>query len=321
MKSSTRRPIFLFVACLVIYAAGVAAFSYWQSCRARQHLLSDIDHQLIVVAKALKYTLAPDFHDRATGPESISLEEEMANRAVINRLAADTEFVWLYTLAEKDGKFYFSAPTVTEEEATERKRWYWLPYDDISPAFVKAFQDNFPAYAQYTDKWGTFRSIALPQTSPGGRRYLACADVDISWLRAMLREEFWESVLIGSYFLLLVLPFIFAFLRYNRDLRVAHRELTRQSLILEQMVEERTADLQEAKAKAESLVTELQHALSEVKKLSGLLPICSHCKKVRDDQGYWNQIEEYIRDHSEARFSHGICPECMKKYYPEYHEP
>jgi PAS domain S-box-containing protein len=65
------------------------------------------------------------------------------------------------------------------------------------------------------------------------------------------------------------------------------------------------------------LVSDLQKALSEVKTLRGFLPICSICKKIRDDKGYWNQIESYIRDHSDAEFSHGICPECAKKLYPD----
>jgi hypothetical protein len=68
----------------------------------------------------------------------------------------------------------------------------------------------------------------------------------------------------------------------------------------------------------ERLIHELQDALVNVKTLRGLLPICSHCKKIRDDKGYWNQIESYIRDHSGAEFSHGMCPECMKKLYPDY---
>ena len=72
-----------------------------------------------------------------------------------------------------------------------------------------------------------------------------------------------------------------------------------------------------AEEEREVLVRELQKALLEVKQLSGLLPICSHCKKIRDDKGYWNQIEAYIQDHSEAEFSHGICQECAKKYYPD----
>jgi hypothetical protein len=65
-----------------------------------------------------------------------------------------------------------------------------------------------------------------------------------------------------------------------------------------------------------NLINELKDALAQVKTLSGLLPICSHCKKIRDDKGYWNQIESYIHKHSDAEFSHGICPECAKKYYP-----
>ena len=63
---------------------------------------------------------------------------------------------------------------------------------------------------------------------------------------------------------------------------------------------------------------ELKKALSEVKQLSGLLPICASCKKIRDGQGYWNQIEAYIRDHSEAEFTHSICQECAEKLYPGF---
>jgi len=62
---------------------------------------------------------------------------------------------------------------------------------------------------------------------------------------------------------------------------------------------------------------DLQTALSEVKTLRGFLPICSYCKKIRDDKGYWNQIESYIQEHSDAEFSHSVCQECAKKYYPD----
>jgi PAS domain S-box-containing protein len=67
----------------------------------------------------------------------------------------------------------------------------------------------------------------------------------------------------------------------------------------------------------EQLIDELQATLAEVKTLQGFLPICSNCKKVRDDEGYWQQIDQYIQDHSDAEFSHGICPECMKEMYPD----
>jgi flagellar basal body-associated protein FliL len=86
-------------------------------------------------------------------------------------------------------------------------------------------------------------------------------------------------------------------------------------------VKERRTLVERKKAEdeREKLIVELQDALAEVGTLSGLLPICASCKKIRDDQGYWNQIEDYISSRSEASFSHGICPDCAKKLYSEYY--
>jgi PAS domain S-box-containing protein len=74
----------------------------------------------------------------------------------------------------------------------------------------------------------------------------------------------------------------------------------------------------QAEEEREKLISKLQEALDNIKTLKGLLPICSNCKKIRDDQGYWNQIEAYIRDHSDAEFSHGICPDCAQDLYSEF---
>lgn len=69
--------------------------------------------------------------------------------------------------------------------------------------------------------------------------------------------------------------------------------------------------------KLESNIEQLNKLLAEVKTLSGMLPICASCKKIRDDKGYWNQIESYLKEHSDMVFSHGICPDCVRKLYPE----
>jgi len=66
---------------------------------------------------------------------------------------------------------------------------------------------------------------------------------------------------------------------------------------------------------------ELAAALAKVKLLGGLLPICSACKKIRDDKGYWSQVESYVQEHSEATFTHGLCPDCIKTLYPDQQEP
>ena len=73
-----------------------------------------------------------------------------------------------------------------------------------------------------------------------------------------------------------------------------------------------------AERERDRLIIELQEAQSKIKTLSGMLPICAYCKKIRDDKGYWNRLETYIKEHSEAEFSHSICRECAEKYYPDF---
>jgi C4-dicarboxylate-specific signal transduction histidine kinase len=79
---------------------------------------------------------------------------------------------------------------------------------------------------------------------------------------------------------------------------------------LENRVKERTAELEKA-------LKDLEEASGNIRKLTGLLPICSNCKKIRDDKGYWKRLEVYIQTHTDALFSHSICPECSKELYPD----
>lgn len=80
-----------------------------------------------------------------------------------------------------------------------------------------------------------------------------------------------------------------------------------------EIVERRRAEKERRK-----VIAELEGALARISTLRGLLPICANCKKIRDDEGYWHQVEVYLREHSEAEFTHGICPECVQKLYPDF---
>lgn len=104
-----------------------------------------------------------------------------------------------------------------------------------------------------------------------------------------------------TYYLTTVKPII------NDDGTVETVICTSKNITLRKIAED------ELKEKNEKLLK----ALEEIKTLSGLLPICASCKNIRDDKGYWNQIESYIREHTDAEFSHSICPECAKKLYPD----
>jgi hypothetical protein len=108
-------------------------------------------------------------------------------------------------------------------------------------------------------------------------------------------------------------------LRYeNRDL-VAYLAAAKGRA--EKLNDELTFEINERKRahkERERLITELQAALANIKVLRGLLPICSHCKKIRGEEGAWHVVEVFVRDHSEADFSHSICPECLNRMYPEF---
>ncbi|MBU2490375.1 MAG: hypothetical protein KKA60_13375 [Proteobacteria bacterium] len=122
------------------------------------------------------------------------------------------------------------------------------------------------------------------------------------------------------------LPFLFTYLNWQsrkKGLTIENRPVL---AILSQVAEirEELSQAQEeiqrrrkAEEERNEVILQLRKALNEVRTLRGFLPICAHCKSIRDDQGYWNRLEAYIHEHSDAVLSHGICPECAKKLYPE----
>ncbi|MFZ0390753.1 MAG: two-component regulator propeller domain-containing protein [Calditrichia bacterium] len=123
-------------------------------------------------------------------------------------------------------------------------------------------------------------------------------------VRVIITPPFWSTLWFRALMVLLILALIFIIFR----LRI--RGIEKQKINLEVQVADRTYELEQKNY-------ELEEAISKIKTLRGLLPICSSCKKIRDDQGYWNQIEKYIREHSQAEFSHSICPDCARLLYPE----
>lgn len=114
-------------------------------------------------------------------------------------------------------------------------------------------------------------------------------------------------------------------LHKKKDGNYMHVEVTSTLITLEnqKVLQSFIRDISERRKmeeEKERLIEELKNALNEIKKLQGILPICSFCKKIRDDKGYWEQVDVYIDKHSQADVSHSICPECMQIHYPEYCE-
>jgi hypothetical protein len=101
-----------------------------------------------------------------------------------------------------------------------------------------------------------------------------------------------------------------------------HRRRLRRELDAAQRRQERDHAEQLAATNVQLLARtkELEEAHASVRILRGLIPICSNCRKVRDDQGFWQKVEEYVMEHSEAKFTHGLCPDCLRRLYPDYAE-
>ncbi|ROQ91202.1 transporter substrate-binding domain-containing protein [Desulfosoma caldarium] len=132
------------------------------------------------------------------------------------------------------------------------------------------------------------------------------------------RAHMLTAALLGGAFLLLWTVGTYLVYRFKlrgkaQELLAALAELRRKNNALESEIAER----QQVEKDKERLIQELREALENVRKLRGLLPICAYCKKIRDDQGYWNQLESYITQHAEVTFTHSVCPECSKKIYAE----
>jgi ligand-binding sensor domain-containing protein len=204
------------------------------------------------------------------------------------------------------GRNSFSVEFAALSFANPSKNRYAYRLEGYESDWVESQERRFAGYTNLDPGTYTFRVRA--------------ANNDGLWnqtgasLRVVIAPPFWRT---WWFRLLLALTLLAVVLSAHR-LRVRSVNIQKRKLVRE--VEQRTGELQDLLAERDTLVQELTLALDKVRTLKGLLPMCSHCKKIRDDQGYWQQVEVYIEDHTEAEFTHGLCPDCIRKLYPEAYE-
>ena len=194
----------------------------------------------------------------------------------------------------------------------------------------------------YSGLWGALPLYALPQMRPillmfyipafsfgmfrlSRKQYLALVAIVIGVYSAILlfhysqapatynvKSEAFVFITFG-----IVLTWFSFFGGFISDLRKRLREQNAAVQKANQEIQLEIEERRQAQIEKDKLIVELRQALASVKTLSGLLPICASCKNIRDDKGYWNQLESYIANHSEAEFSHSICPACASKLYAD----
>jgi len=220
-------------------------------------------------------------------------------------------FILFYTNAN----LRFSDPSLTREQIVYSAFWGMVPLYLLPEARPIVLIFFLPAFS--------FGMLRLTR-----RQYLGVVAAVMGLYTSVLVLEYFQNRQGFSFkyelFLLAIFGILltwFAF--FGGFIANLRRHLREQNKKIQKAHEEIKIEIKErkyAQIEKDRLIVELKDALREVKTLNSLLPICASCKKIRDDSGYWNQIESYISDHSEAEFSHSICPKCAKKLYPEIYE-
>ena len=331
---------------VILVSGSVGTFFY---VRAMDNLMRSLQSRLQNSAALLSETIdARDLQDIRTADDLQKPAYANTLEKVRRVRRTNPDIAFLYVMRhEADGNVTF----VVDSDETEAQAQPGKVYDRVVPQLLEGFHQAVVDDKLYQDEWGVFLSGYAPLRNGNGE-YLVGIDMRADQVRNNLREL--RLTGLASLFASILLALLFAlYLSHGLTRRIARvtgycRELAMGRLNVR--MEGRTfdefddlaesfnamgealggtrADLEKAitelkatqhglEQRVEERTRELQETIEKMDVLRGLLPICCSCKKIRDDQGYWKQVEQFVGEHTGARFTHGICPECQLKLYGE----
>jgi len=244
-KLKTRNRL-LFVICVAVYMVALSVFVFWDYNHQKNDILEYIDSKLFISAATLKYILPDDFHDRAIDDQAISISEDRYLANKITKLIRETGFKYTYTIVKKKNGLFFIIGDLTADPETKRGTFYYYPYEDADDSFIKAFDRDTPTYTTVSDQWGKVRTVMIPEKTPGGLTFLACADYDISYVKGLLQKNLLRSIVTALSFLLLTIPILILYTKsyyeYMADLREGREKYKELANSLPQVVFEMDND-------------------------------------------------------------------------------
>jgi signal transduction histidine kinase/CheY-like chemotaxis protein len=265
LKKSTKR----FIGAILIYVLGVMGIVAISYLSERQRYLESIDERLMAAASAVEHILEPDFHDIARTHDAVSEEQNKAHLELMNRHAQSGNLTYLYSYVMVDGMIYFTSCNYTAEDVRlDRVVNYWTAYPEGAPEYFAAMTSKEPIYVTAGDRWGLFRTILLPRTSPGGLPYVVAADMDISVIEASLWRGILSGIGLSIILLLIITPLIVVYRKtyaeMNEELVVLNKQLLKdidQAMVLESELKKATHKANTANEIKSQFLSNMSHEL------------------------------------------------------------
>lgn len=205
------------VAAAAFYILIVILTTAWIYHQASDSALAAVDQHLLAGTAGIPYVMSRHFHDHATGPGAISKEEDDRNIRRLSDVARHGGYAFLFTLIYRDGQVYVTASSATEEElAAGSEVRYFQPYEEADAKVVQALTTTQQVLVSYADRWGSFRGAYVPKSSPSGQPYVACAEVEISEVQALLRRKLAEALAAALLLSLATVPIFLLVIRRER---------------------------------------------------------------------------------------------------------
>ena len=211
MKQQTRNIIVV----TGVYVLLIALYGYFSYQNTRLELLTSVDQRLLTAVNATHLILGKNFHDQLSERNSISAERDYELGLMLNEFKREIGVAYVYSLKKFTDEIRFVVSSATDEEIANHtyENTYFTEYPDMDPALVRAFENNTTQFAEYTDRWGEFRSVFVPYDNAQGERYVIGADVSIDMVKAVMVRSLALTFMLSCFIAVLLIPLVLLFLR------------------------------------------------------------------------------------------------------------
>lgn len=268
-----------FAGAILIYILGVVCIASVSYVQERERFLMGVDARLLAAASNIPEILPYDFHDIARSPDAISAEQDQYNLDLMTRHANSGSLTYLYSYVMVDGMIYFTSCNYTQDDLDkDQVVTYWTDYPEGAKKYFDAMTATEPVYVTAGDRWGLFRTILMPMTSPSGLPYVAAADMDITVIESTLTNAVLSVVEMSVLLLVIAIPLILAYRRtyseMNSELIVLNKQLQadiQQATVLEAELKQATHDANEANEIKSQFLSNMSHELrTPINGISGM---------------------------------------------------